>query len=307
MRNDFESNYLAHHGILGMKWGKKNGPPYPLGASDHSAAEKKAGWRKSLGGGRNEDKYASKRKSAQQKRIDTAKNVKDYEKKFNAWTEAQDKNDEAWESVKEKRKAIGKTPLTRTLNAIFKADDPKVKEYAKAYDEWSDKQDILDAQWNDVKEAYSKTGKVWLSRVANNIKYGEPIIEKSSTSGNQKKDLKNLQKVIKSNYNQKEPYKVNATTKKEINNYVKTHLSSSDMNKLKELEAEYREGQNSRSVKSDQQAFVKYKQERDKIVRKIITSQNETPISLKNGSASDWNSYSEYISRNIDWNELLKK
>ena len=39
---------LMHHGILGMKWGKKNGPPYPLGASDHSASEKKAGWRKSL-------------------------------------------------------------------------------------------------------------------------------------------------------------------------------------------------------------------------------------------------------------------
>ena len=40
--------YLQHHGILGQKWGKKNGPPYPLGASDHSAAEKEAGWRKSL-------------------------------------------------------------------------------------------------------------------------------------------------------------------------------------------------------------------------------------------------------------------
>lgn len=43
--------YLAHHGILGVKWGKRNGPPYPLGASDHSASEKKAGWRKSLDGG----------------------------------------------------------------------------------------------------------------------------------------------------------------------------------------------------------------------------------------------------------------
>lgn len=43
--------YLAHHGILGQKWGRKNGPPYPLGSSDHSAAEKKAGWRKSLAEG----------------------------------------------------------------------------------------------------------------------------------------------------------------------------------------------------------------------------------------------------------------
>lgn len=40
--------YLAHHGILGQKWGKKNGPPYPLDASDHSASEKRARWRKSL-------------------------------------------------------------------------------------------------------------------------------------------------------------------------------------------------------------------------------------------------------------------
>lgn len=38
---------LSHHGIVGQKWGKKNGPPYPLGTEDHSkaqiAAAKKAG------------------------------------------------------------------------------------------------------------------------------------------------------------------------------------------------------------------------------------------------------------------------
>ena len=38
----YYSNYLAHHGILGQRWGKLSGPPYPLGKGDHSASEKNA-------------------------------------------------------------------------------------------------------------------------------------------------------------------------------------------------------------------------------------------------------------------------
>lgn len=34
--------YLAHHGILGQKWGVKNGPPYPLGGGDYTYSERKA-------------------------------------------------------------------------------------------------------------------------------------------------------------------------------------------------------------------------------------------------------------------------
>ncbi len=39
---DAGMSYLKHHGILGQKWGKKEGPPYPLGSGDHSSAEKSA-------------------------------------------------------------------------------------------------------------------------------------------------------------------------------------------------------------------------------------------------------------------------
>lgn len=42
------SDEIWHHGIAGQKWGKRNGPPYPLDAEDHSVAEKKAGYQKSI-------------------------------------------------------------------------------------------------------------------------------------------------------------------------------------------------------------------------------------------------------------------
>lgn len=51
---ELEERYLAHHGILGQRWGRRNGPPYPLDASDHSAAEKKAGYKKSINSSKSE-------------------------------------------------------------------------------------------------------------------------------------------------------------------------------------------------------------------------------------------------------------
>ena len=44
----YYKNYLSHHGIFGQRWGKRNGPPYPIAPGDHSASEKKAGWKKSI-------------------------------------------------------------------------------------------------------------------------------------------------------------------------------------------------------------------------------------------------------------------
>ena len=72
---------LYHHGILGQKWGRKNGPPYPLGSGDHSASEKKAGWRKSLSQSvkdhktkKKRAKAAAKARKAKKQKAEEAKN-----------------------------------------------------------------------------------------------------------------------------------------------------------------------------------------------------------------------------------------
>ena len=44
MNNTFydpHTYFLAHHGIVGQKWGKRNGPPYPLNASTHNRVVKR--------------------------------------------------------------------------------------------------------------------------------------------------------------------------------------------------------------------------------------------------------------------------
>lgn len=78
----FDSD-LSHHGILGMRWGQRNGPPYPLGSGDHSVSEKKAGWRKSLFGNKEQKKKKEKKGKVEVKKLqnEPEKGSEEYESK----------------------------------------------------------------------------------------------------------------------------------------------------------------------------------------------------------------------------------
>lgn len=129
MRNDFESNYLAHHGILGQRWGHKNGPPYPLDASDHSASEKKAGWRKSLSTAIKDHKKKKQRQKALAKaRVARTENLKKEaeRQKYEEEKEKALKSGKASEILKYKgdltneqlQRAVGRLDWERRLNEI---------------------------------------------------------------------------------------------------------------------------------------------------------------------------------------------
>lgn len=142
---------LKHYGIKGMKWGvrryqSKDGGLTPAGRKRYADKEEK------------------------EKTVKSA--VRNYSKKFNDWNKTQEFADKKWNSVSEQYKSLGKTAITRMLNAA-KNKSSAAKQYSKAYDDWNKTQELADKKWSETRAAYKETGRNAVSRILNNIKYDE--------------------------------------------------------------------------------------------------------------------------------------
>ena len=116
-----KENELSHHGIVGMHWGKRNGPPYPLNSSTHKAVvkgksptkkkpvrpkvEKKKTPRGALGGANTANNGEEQKSKFQEYFEPTIKNGKDKPKQ----SKAQIVTREAEKTVNNVRDAVNST------------------------------------------------------------------------------------------------------------------------------------------------------------------------------------------------------
>lgn len=206
---------LYHHGVKGMKWGRrryqnKDGSLTPAGRSRYgstssghesrraskyeskarTAKESAREWdemsryAKQRGKTKTADKYA---KNAADDRRDaeryssaakesrnnvkaTNRKVGEYNKKYNDWNRTQETADTKWNKVSEQYKSLGRTKVTRMLNAARNKSDA-AKKYNRDYDDWNRTQELADSKWNETRSAYKETGRNAVERILNNVNY----------------------------------------------------------------------------------------------------------------------------------------
>ena len=123
LKPDLTEEYLAHHGILGMHWGQRNGPPYPLGSDKSTGHRLKTGASGKIEKKKPEKKsFAEKRKAKKvyKKRVQAAQKAR--ETKAARAAEAKAKAAEEERKAKEAQEAQDKAEKEAMEREIWRQD-----------------------------------------------------------------------------------------------------------------------------------------------------------------------------------------
>ena len=134
-----DPDVICHFGILGMHWGKRNGPPYPLSSDQHSAEEKKAAKAaKKAARAERKAEHEAKKAARQEK-----KDLKKAKREFKKETKAEKKRQKVLKtgSLQDVRKLKGNIS-NEEYNEVFKRleNEKKLDEFdTKKKEEFSKK------------------------------------------------------------------------------------------------------------------------------------------------------------------------
>lgn len=138
-------NELYHHGILGMKWGDRNGPPYPLSSGAHSAREKKhgtKGWTAEAKADAKRKPSANGERTSKKKTRKTAEDItKDVIKEAKHQNGSNDKNQKP-------------SPSKVSLKDVNTYRSEMIEKYSKSDPEKADK--YKNASEKDLAEEYQR-------------------------------------------------------------------------------------------------------------------------------------------------------
>lgn len=148
--------YLAHHGILGQKWGKKNGPPYPLDYKKLSPEERQLAKKNAIERGDIKEAQFNKQYWSSQE-------INDVINRFNTEQRLNDLNASTVKSGKSTvEKILSSLSTTQKLlsgtTSVFKA----AKEFSKIFeapedkDKTKDKVSFTDKELEEIVKDFSK-------------------------------------------------------------------------------------------------------------------------------------------------------
>ena len=210
--NDYRG-YLMHHGIKGQKWGVRNGPPYPLDASDHNARERKANWKSSLKKGDNVKKKKPVHKAVGNKPESRLRKYKN-------------------ELIESKRKQNEIIKKRNELSKNYSSNDIVKKAHKEMHDRFDEIWSETNHNWNEYSEKVNKYRKEYFAKNKNFTKLKNQH-EKSVEELNNEEDKitnklwnqqKEIEKYLETEIKNHSSFKQYQETKQKLSNLYKETL-----------------------------------------------------------------------------------